>query len=63
MQLLTDSNYDLRDPKFFVNNKNNLQLVFGASLINKMNETAKMVPQVALLEEGHWKVLKACGSC
>lgn len=59
MQLLVDPDHDLRDPKFFVNHKNHLQLVFDGSLINEKNETIKMVPHVATLENDHWQFSKA----
>lgn len=59
MQLLVDPIHDLRDPRFFVNHKNKLQLVFGGSLINEKDETTRMVPHIAILENDYWQVSKA----
>lgn len=59
MQLLVDPSYDLRDPRFFVNHENKLQLILGGSLINEMNETITMAPHVATLDNGHWQLYKA----
>ncbi|HEY4832117.1 MAG TPA: hypothetical protein VIH61_06105 [Waddliaceae bacterium] len=59
MKLLDDPEYDLRDPRFFVNQENKLQLVLGGSFINEKNETISMVPHVATLENGHWQLQKA----
>lgn len=59
MQLLVDSTYDLRDPRFFINGENNLQLVVGGSCINEEKETTIMVPHIATLDNGQWRLNKA----
>lgn len=59
MQLLVDQNHDLRDPKFFVNHENQLQLIFDGSFVNEKDETIKMVPHVAILEHNQWQFSKA----
>lgn len=59
MQLLVDHRYDLRDPRFFVNHENKLQLVIGGSLINEQDETTKMIPHLAKLEDNHWELSEA----
>lgn len=59
MQLLVDHSHDLRDPRFFVNHENKLQLVFGRSLINEKDETTKMIPCVATLEDDYWQLFEA----
>ena len=48
--LLSKDGYDLRDPRFFVNQDNTLQIIMGGSIINDKDETAMMIPQVASLE-------------
>jgi len=59
MQRLVDHSYDLRDPRFFVNHENKLQLVLGGSIINEMDETVWMAPHGAILEDGYWQLFKA----
>lgn len=59
MQLLVDPDYDLRDPRFFVNHENKLQLILGGSLIDEKGATMAMVPHVAILENDQWRLYKA----
>lgn len=58
MELLSHTDYDLRDPRFFINHENKLQLILGGSQINEKNETINMVPHAAILENGHWQLYK-----
>jgi len=55
-QLLSDKDYDLRDPRFFVNAENKLMLIIGGSKIDEEHKTVIMVPQVATLEGDSWKI-------
>jgi hypothetical protein len=57
--LLALEPYDLRDPKFFVDSNDNLRLIVDASLIDEKDSTQKMVPHVAYLEGGEWKIREA----
>lgn len=51
---LIHEEFDLRDPKFFVNHQNELMLVIGASKIDKKGKTVEMTPHIAKLEKEKW---------
>jgi hypothetical protein len=57
--ILSDSTFDLRDPRFFVNGIDKLMLVLGGSKINRKGMTGKMVPHVAIFENDNWELKPA----
>lgn len=57
--MLSKEGFDLRDPRFFVNQDNALQMIIGGSIINEKDETTMMIPHVAILKEGHWSLSEA----
>ena len=57
--LLSDSKYDLRDPRFFLNANKKLMMVIGGSKISKKDMTTKMVPHVGIFENDTWKIQPA----
>ena len=57
--LLARQDYDLRDPKFFINSDHILQLMIGGSKINEENKTVLMTPHVAILKNGEWLLSEA----
>jgi hypothetical protein len=57
--LLSDQNYDLRDPRFFINGNEELMLILGASKIDEKGVTTTMVPHVAKLANDKWKLQPA----
>lgn len=57
--LLSKQGYDLRDPRFFINRDNALQIMIGGSIINDKNETIMRTPHVAILKNDQWVILEA----
>lgn len=57
--VLSKEGIDLRDPKFFVDGKNALRLMAGGSIIDKDDETTRMVPHTAMLTAKGWKLSQA----
>lgn len=57
--LLSQEGYDLRDPKFFVNQDNSLQIIIGGSKINEKDQTTMLTPHIATLKEGQWSLFEA----
>lgn len=54
--ILKDPTYDLRDPKFFVNDEGKLMMIIDGSIINQKDETAFMQPHIAIKEGDHWNL-------
>jgi hypothetical protein len=57
--LLSSTEYDLRDPRFFNDDKNSLHMIMGGSKINENDETTWMTPHIAILEKGNWHLMEA----
>lgn len=57
--LLSKEGYDLRDPRFFIDENKELKIMVGASMINEEDTTVMMVPHVAEFKEGAWQLAEA----
>lgn len=57
--LLSKEGFDLRDPRFFVTDKQELHMIIGGSIIDEKDETVRMVPHVARKENGQWSLFEA----
>lgn len=57
--LLSKEGIDLRDPRFFIDHENVLQIIMGGSTINENDETASMTPYVGKFINNEWEILKA----
>ena len=57
--LISKEGIDLRDPRFFVNHKNVLQMIIDGSIIDEEDKTTMMTPHVAYLEKNQWHLAEA----
>ena len=57
--LISKEGFDLRDPRFFIDHHKALRMVMGGSKINEKDETADMVPHVAVLTNKTWQISEA----